>query len=55
MKASEYETELKHLYGMAIKKENVALALEILEKAVVRGIEDIWEKDKEQVNEEDKG
>ena len=47
MKASEYETELKHLYGLAIKQEDTRLALEILEKAVIRGIEDIWEDSKE--------
>ena len=44
MKANEYEKELKHLYSMAIEQKDTHLALEILEKAVIRGIEDIWDK-----------
>ena len=43
MKTSEYEKELKYLYGMAIKQENISLALDILDRAVVHGIEDIRE------------
>ena len=41
MKQSEYEKELKMLYGKAIKQENINLALEILERGRAAGIEDM--------------
>ena len=43
MKTEEYEKELKHLYSLAIKFDNVHLALEILERGRAIGIENIRE------------
>ncbi len=45
MKKDEYEKELKHLYGLAIKQEDVRTALEILERGRAFGIEDMKEED----------
>lgn len=41
MDKKEYETELKVLYGKAIKQESFSLALEILERGRAIGLEGI--------------
>ncbi len=43
MKNCEYEKELIVLYGLAIKHENIGLALEILERGREGGIKKIRE------------
>ena len=46
MKRVEYETELKALYGIALKQQNVSVALELLERCRAMGFDDI-KKEKE--------
>ncbi len=53
MKSEEYEKELKILYGKALKREEISLALEILERGRTMGIEDIAGLETEEV--EDNG
>ena len=37
----EYETELKALYSIAVKQEDIRTALELLERARTMGFDDI--------------
>jgi len=46
MKSTEYETELKELYRMAIKQGDIPLALDILERGSIRGLQDMKKGDK---------
>jgi hypothetical protein len=45
MKSDEYEKELKFLYRMAIKQEDVGVALDILERGRAIGLENMEESD----------
>jgi hypothetical protein len=47
MKKDKYEAELKHLYGIAIKQEDVRNALDILERGREFGIDDMERKENE--------
>ncbi len=41
MKSSEYETELKALYAIALKQNDVSMALELLERCRKMGFDDV--------------
>ena len=47
MKREEYETELKALYAKAVEVGDLVLALDILERGRVVGIEDMCNNNKD--------
>ena len=47
MTRTEYETELKALYGIAVKQGDVRIALELLERVRTMGFDDIRKDTKE--------
>ena len=41
MTRTEYETELKALYAIAVEQKDVRMALELLERSMTMGFDDI--------------